>query len=266
MKNLIKDILNRAINKDKVKTCSRKKIPIITLLAFTLAEVLIVMSIIGIVAEITIPSLAQSVEESKYVTGLKKSYSGWNQALQQLSSDNGCLNDLKCTGLFASTTTDSATFGQAIIRYFQVAKDCGVGTTGCWAPSLNRRYDGKGTTNSGGTSWAGLAGYYEFTTKDGMAFMFNNYANDCAASTATGYLTQNCGSLMVDINGLQKPNRLGRDIFRFYISNGKGPMLYPWGGSEFNGWSSNNYCGGATSTDSDWCAGRIMEQNWEMKY
>ena len=43
--------------------------------AFTLAEVLITLAVIGIVAAITIPALVNNYRERVTVTGLKKMYS-----------------------------------------------------------------------------------------------------------------------------------------------------------------------------------------------
>src|SRR5574344_791757 len=67
--------------------------------AFTLAEVLIVLGIIGIVASMTIPTLMNKVAKQEYVTGLRKAYStqmdGWSRLLadegvQQLEDTSVC--------------------------------------------------------------------------------------------------------------------------------------------------------------------------------
>ncbi|MCK7521137.1 MAG: hypothetical protein MZV64_27335 [Ignavibacteriales bacterium] len=55
----------------------------------------------------------------------------------------------------------------------------------------------------------------------------------------------------VDINGPKKgPNYFGRDMFRFYITNGKGALLYPYGGSDANN----------TGTDLSWHQGTPQKQ------
>ena len=56
---------------------------------FTLAEILITLGIIGVVAAITIPSLMTA--HKKHVTGakLKKSVSTLNQAIKLSESENG---------------------------------------------------------------------------------------------------------------------------------------------------------------------------------
>src|SRR5574344_1129499 len=60
-----------------------------TRMAFTLAEVVIVISIIGIIAETTIPELYSNYQKAVTVNQLKKTYSMLNQALQKSIADNG---------------------------------------------------------------------------------------------------------------------------------------------------------------------------------
>ena len=55
--------------------------------AFTLAEVLITLGIIGVVAAITIPSLMENVRNRDLQAQLKKTYSEWNQISMQFMDD-----------------------------------------------------------------------------------------------------------------------------------------------------------------------------------
>ncbi len=57
--------------------------------AFTLAEVLITLGIIGIVAAMTMPTLIQSYKRKSYSTKLKKFYSTMQQAIQLSEVENG---------------------------------------------------------------------------------------------------------------------------------------------------------------------------------
>ncbi|MDD3237306.1 MAG: type II secretion system protein [Candidatus Gastranaerophilales bacterium] len=57
--------------------------------AFTLAEVLITLVIIGVIAALTIPSLLNNTNKEEYKTGLKKAYSALNQALKTEYALNG---------------------------------------------------------------------------------------------------------------------------------------------------------------------------------
>lgn len=57
--------------------------------AFTLAEVLITLGIIGVVAALTLPALVQNYRNQVVETRLKKVYSVMNQAIVQSEVDNG---------------------------------------------------------------------------------------------------------------------------------------------------------------------------------
>ena len=57
--------------------------------AFTLAEVLITLGIIGVVAAMTIPTLMQKYYEKQTVAKLKETYSILSQALKSASQEEG---------------------------------------------------------------------------------------------------------------------------------------------------------------------------------
>ena len=60
--------------------------------AFTLAEVLITLGIIGVVAALTIPSLVQKYKEQATVTRVKKFYSAFSQAYTMAINENGTID------------------------------------------------------------------------------------------------------------------------------------------------------------------------------
>src|SRR5574344_610606 len=69
--------------------------------AFTLAEVLIALGIIGIVARMTIPTLMNKVAKHEYVAALKKFYSTQMNGYAQLLADEG-VQQLEDTSVFQS--------------------------------------------------------------------------------------------------------------------------------------------------------------------
>jgi len=232
---------------------------------FTLAEVLITLGIIGVVAALTLPTLIANYQKTQYVAGLKKAYTQLNQVLKQMAADNGCINDLKCTGLFAAGT-NSQSLGDEVVKYFKVIKNCGTTEQGCFSNHININYDGSSVSFY---NWDATQ-YYRFITTDGISFSIYNWGNNCQANYSTGalgYMTQLCGYVYIDVNGLnKKPNNYGRDIFGVWITNGKGASLYPEGGRDdnWNHWWSNNFC--FPSNRLGTCTGRIMENGWEMDY
>lgn len=233
--------------------------------AFTLAEVLITLSIIGIVASMTIPTLLSQYQKTQYVSQLRKAYSVFIEAMTKMSTDYGCPGDLKCTGLFK--TNDPAPFGAEIAKQFKVIKNCGVTTDqGCAPSNVAINYDG---TNRQ-ASYYNNASNYKFISADGAFYSVSSGGTNC--QFGLGELAQYCGWLIVDVNGPNKqPNALGRDIFNFYIMNTKGPSLYPWGGPKTGDWWSDlgqcaNSDVGGLYNNGEYCAGRIMDESWLMNY
>ena len=77
-------------------------VAVITIAAFTLAELLITLVVIGVVAVITIPGLVQNYKKTEYSARLKKFYSTMQQAIQMSEIDNGPLENWE----FSSSSYD----------------------------------------------------------------------------------------------------------------------------------------------------------------
>lgn len=56
--------------------------------AFTLAEVLVTLGIIGVVAAMTVPNLMENYQRQSYVTQLRKVYSELSQAAETAMTEN----------------------------------------------------------------------------------------------------------------------------------------------------------------------------------
>jgi len=222
-------------------------------------EVLITLGIIGIVAALTIPILINNSQKQIYVTQLKKAYTVFNQALQQMSVANNCSGDLRCTGIFDAGVTN-LTMGDELVKYFKVVKNCQTTGTGCMPTVVNNNYDGTSSTGNYDT-----IGIYRFITADGMAFEIDTHAMGCMRVLGTGPMAYCCAQVTLDVNGPQKgPNYLGRDVFIYEITN-QGGILYPNGGRDYSphwttGWCDDTHKNGA------YCAGRIIEEGWQMNY
>jgi len=245
---------------------------------FTLAEVLITLGIIGVVAALTIPTLMANYQKVQEVAGLKKAYAEITEALRLMANDAGCPDDLACVMANIPTVGDDWTFlGIKLKQYLKVAKDCGNNSDSaaadfsyeCLSDNVRSNIDGTGDTDDMNL-WTG----YDILTSDG--FGINIYTYDWVANYHTGPMSIVYGEINIDINGRKGPNIIGRDVFSFYITNGKGIALYPFGGAD-NGiagtaWSDSSgtakYCtsGSPDSLDGWECAGRIMEQGWQMLY
>lgn len=260
------------MNKTTPKTLRSKKV------AFTLAEVLITLGVIGIVASMTIPNLVSDYQETQYVTGLKKAYSELSNVLTKISADKGCVGDLRCTGIFGGGTNHQ-TLGTELSSYFKIIKNCETTKSGCVPTKAWTTYNGSGAP----VNHLDALDHYRFITADGMSFRIYNYANNCGYDAFSNHYTNGayllCGEIWVDVNGLKGPNYYGRDIFTFWISNGKGPGLYPWGGLDCvesnttgNWWKNPTskvprFCDPSVADKSGFkCGARIIEDGWQMNY
>lgn len=162
--------------------------------AFTLAEVLITLGIIGIVAAMTIPSLMNNAQDKQFKEAAKEAYSKASQVINQMKQDNG--------GDLSSYRTNWISFKPAFMTYFKIAQDCNW--SDCVAPSASSTVYKSLYGNAGQT---GFMSRGQFVTSDGM--FWGMYGNNSTLLAIT-----------VDVNGYTKgPNVLGRDTFMFDLSN-----------------------------------------------
>lgn len=245
--------------------------------AFTLAEVLITMGIMGIVAAFTTPGLLENNQKQQYLISLKKVYSELNRIVADITQDYGCANDLACTGLFSSPNTSVEPFAEEVTKRMKIVKLCKFSLVdGCLPTLYNTNFDGSATTTP---TLDGANGIYKFITADGVAIGIGNFMADCNgvhSSGRTGHMSKTCARIVVDLNGpTKKPNFVGRDIFYFWVTNGKGAMLYPSGGAD-DRYNNTNYwwnaftppvCSNNPSRKIGYyCTGRIIEEGWNMNY
>lgn len=167
----------------------------IKLSAFTLAEVLITLGIIGIVAALTIPTLMNKIQDYQYTQAAKKLYSEASQVVAQMKLDNG--------GTLSSYYTKAGSFEPIFRTYFKDAKPGAyVAKSGCQAVGYktlhNDTYDIY--------TWGCWVDEGQFKTPDGVFWGIENSGVDIAIS--------------VDVNGETKgPNMAGRDLFMFQLIN-----------------------------------------------
>ena len=101
--------------------------------AFTLAEVLITLGIIGIVAALTIPSLITNYKANKLRAQFLKSYSTVQQVFKQMEADGVSLN--------AADYTDHASYYKTFANYLAGVTDCGVYGVSCFSLELRNNYN-----------------------------------------------------------------------------------------------------------------------------
>ena len=260
--------------------------------AFTLAEVLITLGIIGVVAAITLPTLIQNYKKKVYVDSLKSGYSILNNGFRLMMSEEG-VDDIEDTELFAvmkavGADTDTVASEQAaakvLSKYFQKARLISradlINKTSC------KDLVGKGPRfwNLGDKTQCSGSYNMQYALPNGMTMSIflkpscsKSSLSDAEIAAAGGKMTKYCGMIDLDINGEKEPNQWGRDGYSFYIS--QSGAVIPMRGKDYSIYSGHtdedwqkNYietnCDTQTPTSTGWsCAARIIElDNWEMKY
>ena len=178
--------------------------------AFTLAEVLITLVIIGVIAAITVPTIVANSQEQAIRSALKKNASVLQQVLYKYYMENG-------EQLSPYTYETTRTLKPELIKYFNMMYDCGLGNddvnTACVPNQANASFDNKNNMaymTYNGKSKIAMEPFDDgqFVLMDGTLVLLENYSE-----TKTIYIS-------VDVNGFgKKPNRLGKDLFMFQLMN-----------------------------------------------
>ena len=181
--------------------------------AFTLAEVLITLGIIGIVAAMTIPSLISKYQFKVWETAFKKQYSTIQNALEWEMIQNSLY---QC--YFSLPTGSNA--------YVPVTEDCDALITNLISSmhltkiesNLNEKYAKMSEVIAGGGKTVNSTFGYDYilrgpdiyNTKDGAVIMF--------VPLGESY-TWMRPQLIIDVNGEKGPNKWGYDVFFMMLTN-----------------------------------------------
>ena len=189
-------------------------------IAFTLAEVLITLGIIGIVAAMTMPSLITNYKIKETVSKLKKVNTTFNNAFLQAKEENGEISDWGLSNSTLDTDTDDGSiansnygrdkFLEILSRHLKTISMCKYSDNSC---EVYRPTNLQGDIDNSDSYSNRLV------LADGT-IIGHLYLNNTACNTnwGSGALSQSCGSFKVDLNGSKKPNMYGKDIFQFDIT------------------------------------------------
>ena len=184
---------------------------------FTLAEVLITLGIIGVVAAMTLPALIQKQNDAAIVTSLKKNYSILSQALIKAQLEEGFFDTWQYDVSEAnkgSVPADMKRVFEIIKPELKVLKVC-EDKAGCWHEGTTK--DLNGNKISMRTSIGIGVSILIFKLADGTNICMDDFqillSNFGIDYNKGGYV------FWIDANGDKKPNTIGRDIFAFVLTN-----------------------------------------------
>lgn len=207
--------------------------------AFTLAEVLITLGIIGIVAAMTLPTLIQKNQDKQLISQTRKVYADINNALLLAQKDYGVIGD---NSILFNTSDNATQVAQNLSKYFIGSKVCSSASQkGCKKYYYERKYatlrkdaDGTAATNSNSSIRLILnngAVIFVDTNKSGCATkeytstVTNEYGqtiyDENGQPKTNTYKSSICANLQFDVNGPKLPNQFGRDCYHIWVYKNK---------------------------------------------
>jgi len=214
--------------------------------AFTLAEVLITLAIIGVVAALTIPVVMNKANEKETIVSLKKAYSILTSAYTQAVQDNG--------------SPDSWGEDPLVVLkpYLKINKDCSDKSAGCFSPGVTYKF-----LNGGDEVEYDTVGQSSLLLADGSSIMYQNDSSDCTGSVGdTKALQAYCGQIYVDINGNKRPNQWGLDAFIFHFTKFG---IVPFGTAPETRWPFSVECHDITKSGYSCSGWVIYNENMDYK-
>ena len=182
-------------------------------LAFTLAEVLITLGIIGVVAAMTIPMLYKNFRAIIYNAKCKKFQSVMSNAIRRSVDENGDISgwNAEVVGPWVNSQKNTAAIAQKIVPYLKVSEDCG------FKPNCMLVVDYK---NPNGSKWNTYTNYrdklfYKVILMDGSLVIMKAQSDNC--NMRDGGYDNTCGYMILDVNGSAPPNQFNKDAFVFEI-------------------------------------------------
>ena len=282
---------------------------------FTLAEVLITLGIIGVVAALSAPSLVQNASSAQVGPKLAKAISTFETANENLLQEASATRIANSGATEGSGNDIQQNYIVNLSKYMKIAY-LNEGEGSSKYASMIKNYNGSaiknpGDANSNSNSNGGLSDKVSSSglklidtvglktdeavkhlglTKDGMLFAIalnttpdglvsanvsaslpggvnnkgdavssnSNAANDVSPAHQTQY-----GTVLIDINGKVKPNRIGKDAFLFrMMADG---TLQPYGaGGAWN--TGTDKCNASEVTTGDTCGASILENDRKVIY
>lgn len=239
---------------------------------FTLAEVLITLGIIGVVAALAAPALNASVQKAKVGPSLRKFVSTMENANDMILGNS---EENRLSAVIKSEK-DYANYLKPYVKGSIVLDKNGNPINYGSIGANPKSFDGKKTALASELP-------YVYTMSDGSEFGMFKYATPGDVPEGSSSYKGRLFLIAYDVNGFSKdPNRFGKDIFHFFIDDGG--SVIPYGGRQMAqedvwwaaldklqwedecapdkepvGTQSYSFAGMA-------CAGSVADNNWKVVY
>ena len=224
---------------------------------FTIAETLIVLAVIGIIAMLTMPTYIANQRKKMYAKTLQVAVVNFQTAMTNLISKEGVDDLLETTAWEKNEKIFVANIGK-VLGVLSFDND----------PSSYLPLAGTGDKIN-------IKDTINITTKNGVEYKINKKTEGNVKKSEEETLMNNlnytnkAATVYIDINGKVAPNIVGRDLFEFDLAvNG---LLYPVGSADYNYY--NNIEDGpdpgtkcVKDLDGKYCAAYLMNNGYNMDY
>ena len=192
------------------ESCTAKRSNLIKKCAFTLAEVLITLGIIGVVAALTLPTVVKNYQKHVTINRLKSAYTIINNAIEMAKSDYG--NDIKDWYIPYSNDSKLKTdyfTEHYLIPYLKVVKDCNHSNTNdCRVNTIGL---------NGTISQLGIGAWRLLKLSNGQAIVVFVGGVSLAENQYNSRI-----EIALLINGNKSLNQYGKDLFMIEFGGIKG--------------------------------------------
>ncbi len=233
--------------------------------AFTMAEMLVAMAIIGIVSALTIPVLKQDYQKKMYVAKLQKATHVLENSIKIMLVEEGA-RDLRRTELFDCAGTGGDIFdyingnydnirtciNNHLSKYFKIVR---------YGKASANEYNYWEATNLAGGEISPDTIHGPSSGAEALMKAYFFYAGDNILYVP--FVPNR--DIYVDVNGTKAPNRVGRDIFVLGWNRQLNGITYPCSNGE---WKEEGpcLCDDELTGAGRGCAARIKEEGWKMNY
>lgn len=187
-------------------------------IGFTVAEVLIVLGVIGIIANMVMPTLISGVDNRRFRSGAMTALKLVSTAVNQMAYENGgVLWDRSDSNGYNRSLEMLNSFGEHL-KYLKTGYE-------------NIYKEPIYYYNSSASSSMNIPGYWHSAfLSNGMFIRYMDWGGasptcDHTATSLTGFagsLSNLCGGVQIDTNGVKPPNMIGKDVIFFWIQNPSG--------------------------------------------
>ena len=178
--------------------------------AFTLAEVLITLAIIGVVAAMTMPSLIAKYQQKVLASQFKKSYSNLQNAINTVNLENGVPYECyTLNGLGGGYRySECNQFFDKFLNKFQIVNTCPRNQQNC-----RPKYKTKDEVLSEGGKAANVNCSYPLNESIGYNLNDGSMLYLFYIPYSAGFNSHTALFVGLDVNGPKGPNRWGYDLF-----------------------------------------------------